>query len=184
MKTTIATVLLVTLAAPAMAQQAKWTKPYKTGLDAFNNSRWQEAITNLEIAVAEDSKQEANKVFDTPFRIDYFPFYYLGVSYLRLGRLDKAEENLNRAASGRMPAALNQKWRQAQKELEQALAKRPRQEPSKPEPAKPEPPKPEPAKPGPAKPVEQKPDEQPRNEPPPQPKIEPPPPPVTPAPNP
>src|SRR5437773_9172788 len=94
----LGTALVIAIAALAIVStQGRWEPPYKKGVDAVRAGKWQDAINNLEAAIKIDSKQEANKLAEGTFRTDYFPYYYLAVAHLKLGHLDKAEENLQRA---------------------------------------------------------------------------------------
>ncbi len=88
---------VVALAAPGYSQNRKWSDPYQKGVKAFEAGKFDEAIVQLERAVAAEPKAEANKVEEGVHRIDYFPYYYLGLAYSELEQFDKAQLNLNKA---------------------------------------------------------------------------------------
>jgi tetratricopeptide (TPR) repeat protein len=82
-----------------MAGQARWAEPYRQGRDAVKAGQYKEGIPLLERAVAIDRRQAAVKRIEGAFTTEYFPYYYLGVAYLRIGNLDKAEEAFRNAKS-------------------------------------------------------------------------------------
>lgn len=85
------------VAAPGYGQNRKWSDPYQKGVKAFEAGKFGEAIDQLEKAVAAEPKAEANKLEEGVHRIDYFPYYYLGLAYSELEQFDKAQLNLNKA---------------------------------------------------------------------------------------
>ena len=87
--------------APLLGAQARWAEPYRQGRDAVNSGRYPEGIPLLEKAISIDRRQARVKIIEGSFSTEYFPFYYLGVAYLRTGNLDKAEEAFNNAKSCR-----------------------------------------------------------------------------------
>lgn len=101
---------------PVSAQSNRWYDPYRRGLSAFESGNFEEAVTQLERAVAADPRASANKFVEGVFRSDYFPYYYLGVAYLRLGQLDRAQQNLERAREA-LPRNLVQSLNEYQQQL-------------------------------------------------------------------
>src|SRR5947209_3475899 len=89
--------LAIALGVSVGAQGAKWAEPYQKGVKAFEQKKYDEAVAQLERAVAADPKAGANKVIEGVFRTDYFPYYYLALSYLELQQYAKAQENLDKA---------------------------------------------------------------------------------------
>jgi peptidoglycan-associated lipoprotein len=87
----------VLLTVPVFAQVNKWYDPYQKGLNAFQASNWARAATLLEQAIAADPRATAHKYVEGVFRIDYFPYYYLGAAYLELHEYEKAEQSLKKA---------------------------------------------------------------------------------------
>ena len=131
--------VLVTVA--AFAQNSKWAEPYEKALKAIDARQYSAAIPLLEQAVAADSRSAASKYVEGVFRVDYFPFYYLGVAYLEVRNYDKAQENFNKARNG-LPRPLLAKLDDYQKRLTtetSAARNTPPPEPIKP-PAAPPPP--------------------------------------------
>ena len=66
--------------------------------------------------MAAEPKSAANKYVEGVFRVDYFPFYYLGIAYLELKQYDKARDNFNKARDG-LPRPLLVKVDDYQKRL-------------------------------------------------------------------
>src|SRR5262245_14343927 len=112
-----AIVLLTMLSATLGAQNNnRWAQPYQNGMRAFREGNYQLAITMFERAVAVDSKQAAGKYVEGVFRVDYFPYFYLGASYLELKNYAKAKENFDKADVG-LPRPLRLRLDEYQKQL-------------------------------------------------------------------
>jgi tetratricopeptide (TPR) repeat protein len=90
----MAVVVPALLGLPAVGAGRDWFDDYSDGLLAWNAGRYQEAIGFLEKAVERRPKPGANVPTYGTNDIDYYPFYYLGVAYLKLGQKDMALENL------------------------------------------------------------------------------------------
>jgi len=99
MRTVTATWIALSVLCASLDAQGRWYRPYRRGVDAFEARHFQEAIEAIEAAVAIDPKPEANKYVEGGLRVDYFPYYYLSVAYLNIGRRDKAKENYDKALS-------------------------------------------------------------------------------------
>src|SRR5262245_54406183 len=98
--------------------QARWVRPYEEGVKAFNSAAWQKAVASLEAAIRIDPKQNAHKPTDGVFTDPYFPYYYLGVAYLRLGDNEKASRNFAEAIrQGGMSGAMTDEIRKYQADL-------------------------------------------------------------------
>ena len=125
--------VLVTVA--VFAQTSRWADPYQRAVKAIESHSYGAAIPLLEQAVAAEPKSAANKYVEGVFRVDYFPFYYLGIAYLELKQYDKARDNFNKARDG-LPRPLLVKVDEFQKRLsaERRVA---RAEPPPPSPPKP-----------------------------------------------
>ena len=82
------------------ARTIQWSDPYEKGLKAIEASRWTQAATFLEQAIAADPHAAEHKYLEGVFRIDYSPYYHLGAAYLELHQYDKAQENFNKARRG------------------------------------------------------------------------------------
>jgi tetratricopeptide (TPR) repeat protein len=94
----VSALLLSTVAVSARSIQ--WSDPYEKGLKAIEASHWTQAATFLEEAIAADPNAAEYKYLEGVFRIDYFPYYHLGVAYLELHQYDRAQENFNKARRG------------------------------------------------------------------------------------
>jgi tetratricopeptide (TPR) repeat protein len=92
---------LLAVMVPVLGAQARWAEPYRRGKEAVNEGRYAEGIALLEKAIAIDRRQARVKIVEGVDSTEYFPFYYLGVAYLRTGDLDKAEDAFNDAKSCR-----------------------------------------------------------------------------------
>ncbi len=96
---------LIAVAAAALcsvavhAQNSKWDDPYEKGLKDFQAKKYPEAIADFEQAVKANSKAEAKKYIEGVHRIDYFPYYYLGIAYFETGDYVKAAANFQKAKS-------------------------------------------------------------------------------------
>lgn len=101
-ETVVAGVVIAALAFAAVvsAQSNRWYDPYRRGLEAIERQNYDEAIVQLERAIAADARQSANKYVEGVFRTDYFPYYHLGIAYLRSGNRERALQNFNRASEG------------------------------------------------------------------------------------
>jgi len=109
------------LAAGLAAQNSRWADPYQDALKAINAKNYQRAATLLEQAVAAEPRAAANKYVEGVFRIDYFPYYYLGVAYLELHQYDKAQANFQKAKTP-LSRDLTAKLDQYQKRLTTEMA--------------------------------------------------------------
>ena len=89
--------LAACVAAPAHAQNSRWADPYRNGVKAFEARNYAQAVALLERAVAADPKAASQKYVEGVFRLDYFPYYYLALSYVELQQWDKASQNLDKA---------------------------------------------------------------------------------------
>jgi tetratricopeptide (TPR) repeat protein len=124
---------------PLVAQNRRWADPYQRGQSAFNAGRYDEAIQQFERAVAVDPRSGANKLVEGVFRINYFPYAYLALAYLRTNQLEKAQENFERARKDRLPGDLATRVAAGEKELAVVLSARNAPPPSSPPPSAPPP---------------------------------------------
>jgi outer membrane protein assembly factor BamD (BamD/ComL family) len=76
---------------PATAQDRRWADLYLEGRDAVQAGRYQDGIRLLEQAVKLQPTQEREKQISRNERTEYFPYYYLGVAYLRTEQLEPAD---------------------------------------------------------------------------------------------
>jgi tetratricopeptide (TPR) repeat protein len=115
-------VIGVALGAVLSAQGGRWQQPYDAGRRAIEAKRFEEAVKQLERAIAIDPRQEANKQVEGVFRADYFPYYYLGIAYFEMGQYAKAQENFNKAGE-RLSRNLTASLMQYQQQVAVALKK-------------------------------------------------------------
>ncbi len=119
------TLAVITAAAGAQSAGRRWWERYQNGLDAFNQGHWSEAVTELEVAVALEPKQGANKRTEGVYTKDYFPYYYLCVAYLKQQNLPRSEENLKKARDsglGKLSPELTNELKKVETDLRAAKA--------------------------------------------------------------
>ena len=97
--------LTVMLSEPSWLQPSLWAGPYQAAIEALLAGNYHLAIAFLKQAIEADPRAEARKLIGRVYRIDYNPYYYLGVAYLELGRHDMARRYLDEARPN-LPAAL------------------------------------------------------------------------------
>jgi tetratricopeptide (TPR) repeat protein len=83
--------LCVALTSAAAGQNRRWADPYRQGRDLVKDGKYDAGIPLLLEAIKVAPRQERNKHDEGTFYEDYFPYYYLGMAYLRLRRLPDAE---------------------------------------------------------------------------------------------
>ena len=93
----LATAAAALLSVAIHAQSSKWADPYLRGVKAIDAKNYAEAVVQLEQAVAADPKAEARKYVEGVFRLDYFPYFYLGIAYTELHQYDRAQQNFEKA---------------------------------------------------------------------------------------
>jgi len=81
-------VALFAIAGTALA--ASWYDEYNDGIKAVNAGRWQVVIQKMTAAIAGRPKEEDNARSYGNIFINYHPYYYRGVAYLRTGKFDQA----------------------------------------------------------------------------------------------
>jgi tetratricopeptide (TPR) repeat protein len=91
MRALLGAALCLTVVVPAAAQDRRWVEAYRQGRDAVNLGRYDDGIRLLDQAVRAEPRQERARRIEGAGAIDYFPYYYLGLAYLRTGQYDKAE---------------------------------------------------------------------------------------------
>ena len=117
-------VWLVGLPATVFAQNSQWADPYQKALKAISAKQYQEAVTLLQQAIAVEPKASANKYVEGVFRIDYFPYYYLGVAYFELHQFQLARVNFGKAHAG-LPRSLEAQLNTYEKRLSVATTAAP-----------------------------------------------------------
>ena len=114
--------IVVMLTSAGLAQATKWSDPYDQALAAIKSKKWQQAVDNLNKAIAADPRAQAQKYLDGTFSEDYFPYYYLGLAYENLGEPKKALDNFIKAQQTKMSTALMQALQLHMGEAQAALA--------------------------------------------------------------
>jgi tetratricopeptide (TPR) repeat protein len=97
-------------------ESSGWAGPYHTAIDAILVRNYHLAIAFLKQAVAADPQAETRKLIHGVYRIDYNPYYYLGVAHLELGQHDKARAFFNEARSN-LPRALQPNLERYERQL-------------------------------------------------------------------
>ncbi|MDQ6801482.1 MAG: tetratricopeptide repeat protein [Acidobacteriota bacterium] len=78
------------LAIAGRAQAASWYDEYNDGIKAVSAGRWQVVIQKMTAAIAGKPKEDDNARSYGNIFINYHPYYYRGVAYLRTGKYDQA----------------------------------------------------------------------------------------------
>ena len=126
MRQRLIAIALIALAAPVAARaQARWSKPYESGVRAVTEGRWRDAIRDLDQAVRFADRQEADKVIEGTFRTDYFPYVYLFIAHANLGQLDQARVNLEKATERPLPPRIDSILKPHRDAYERALKPKP-----------------------------------------------------------
>jgi len=76
---------------------AQWYESYEKGLTAVRAGRWQEAIQFLSDAIRDNPEEKANAATYGPNSVDYFPYVYRALAYLRTGDRKKALEDFEQS---------------------------------------------------------------------------------------
>jgi len=109
-------VLFVLTSAVVLAQSRLWAEPYQRALKAIEAKNYAVAVTELERAIAAEPRSESNKYVEGVFRIDYLPYYYLGVAQLELQEYDRARDSFAKARPT-LPKGLRAKLDQYEQRL-------------------------------------------------------------------
>lgn len=80
-------IALTTIAASALAS---WYDDYDAGIAAVRKGQWQVVIQKMTAAIAGNPKENNNSRTYGNIFINYHPYYYRGLAYLRVGQYDKA----------------------------------------------------------------------------------------------
>jgi tetratricopeptide (TPR) repeat protein len=73
---------------------ASWYDEYNEGVKAVSAGRWQVVIQKMTAAIAGHPKEEDNARTYGNIFINYHPYYYRGVAYLRTGKYEQAISDL------------------------------------------------------------------------------------------
>jgi len=69
---------------------ASWYDEYNDGIKAVSGGRWATVIQKMTAAIASNPKENDNARTYGNIFINYHPYYYRGVAYLRTGKYDQA----------------------------------------------------------------------------------------------
>jgi tetratricopeptide (TPR) repeat protein len=95
-QTTIVALTLLGVVASAQNNRA-WSDPYQDAVRLIQGGFYDKAVPLLEAAVKANPKAELNRLVEGVFRIDYLPYYWLGIAYFELHQTEKAQENFQKA---------------------------------------------------------------------------------------
>ena len=80
-------IALLTIATSALAS---WYDDYDAGIAAVRKGQWQIVIQKMSAAIAGNGKDNQNARTYGNIFINYHPYYYRGLAYLRVGQYEKA----------------------------------------------------------------------------------------------
>ena len=89
-------ILIALLSAWPVFSQETWYANYDMALEAISQSRWEEAVTRLEMSLNLKPTPELNARTYGVWRRNYLPFFHLGVAHHNLGHYELAQEYFNR----------------------------------------------------------------------------------------
>ena len=89
-------VLAIALLTIATAALASWYDDYDAGIAAVRKGQWQIVVQKMSAAIAGNPKENQNSRTYGNIFINYHPYYYRGLAYLRLGQYDKAIADFER----------------------------------------------------------------------------------------
>lgn len=84
------------LAVAGSALAASWYDEYNEGIKAVSAGRWQVVIQKMTTAIAGSPKENDNARTYGNIFINYHPYYYRGLAYLRTGKYDQAVSDFER----------------------------------------------------------------------------------------
>ena len=70
--------------------EASWYDDYEAGIAAVRKGQWQVVIQKMTAAIAVTPKENSNARTYGNIFINYHPYYYRGLAYMRVGQYDKA----------------------------------------------------------------------------------------------
>lgn len=88
----------VALLAIAGSAAASWYDDYNDGIKAVSAGRWQVVIQKMTAAIAGKPKEDDNARSYGNIFINYHPYYYRGVAYLRTGKYEQAISDLEKTS--------------------------------------------------------------------------------------
>jgi tetratricopeptide (TPR) repeat protein len=77
---------------PLVAQDRRWADLYRQGRDAVRSGRNEDGIRLLEQAVKIEPQQQRERFVGPNDKTEYFPYYYLGLAYLRTKNFERSAE--------------------------------------------------------------------------------------------
>ncbi len=90
-------ILTILIGAWPASSQETWYAAYDMALEAISQSRWEEAVTKLELSLRLNPKPELNARTYGVWRRNYLPFFHLGAAHYNLGQYELAREYFNRS---------------------------------------------------------------------------------------
>ena len=82
----------------AVSALASWYDDYNEGVKAVNTGHWQVVIQKMTAAIAGNAKENDNARTYGNIFINYHPYYYRGLAYLRTGKYDLAVSDLEKTS--------------------------------------------------------------------------------------
>jgi tetratricopeptide (TPR) repeat protein len=82
--------LAIILLMIAGGAEASWYDDYEAGIAAVRKGQWQVVIQKMTAAIAVTPKENSNARTYGNIFINYHPYYYRGLAYMRVGQYDKA----------------------------------------------------------------------------------------------
>ena len=82
--------LAVALVLIANVALASWYDDYEAGINAVRKGQWQVVIQKMTAAIAGNAKENNNARTYGNIFINYHPYYYRGLAYLRTGKYEQA----------------------------------------------------------------------------------------------
>ena len=98
-KTICSLMILAVITLVSAQQDRKWYLNYIDGMELIKKGDYAQAIQMLEYAIAQKGKPEKSTKFYGVMRGSYIPYYWLGVSYYRMGRWDRAQYHFEKEKS-------------------------------------------------------------------------------------
>jgi tetratricopeptide (TPR) repeat protein len=74
----------------ANAALASWYDDYEAGIAAVRKGQWQVVVQKMTAAIAGNAKENNNARSYGNIFINYHPYYYRGLAYLKTGQYEKA----------------------------------------------------------------------------------------------
>src|SRR5712691_6713305 len=120
----------------ANAGFASWYDDYDAGIAAVRKGQWQVVIQKMTAAIAGNPKENNNSRTYGNIFINYHPYYYRGLAYLRVGQYDKAISDFEHTSGpGEIDrGSIDELMQDAKAKLAAASTPEPQPQPAQPQP--------------------------------------------------